>query len=107
MRLPRYIVPAVLLLTTIGRTQPQTDPAFEALVSRKMLDAALQTLEPAMLIEAVEKVAAAEKTLKKPYSVPLSGLMRVTFRAASQKRNAGVLDRLIVVAKGIPDDFSR
>lgn len=94
-----------LALTTIailGQT-PAVDP-FEKYLTRASVDAALQTLEPSTLIEICEKIATGEAALKSKYPLPFAGLLKVTLRTATMKRDTATLDRLIRLAKSLNND---
>lgn len=89
-------------VAVLGQT-PAVDP-FEKYLTRASADAALQTLEPNTLLAICEKIAAGEAALKSKYPLPLSGLLKVTLRTATMKRDTATLDRLIALAKSLNND---
>ncbi len=93
---------AFTTIAILGQT-PAADP-FEKYLTRASADAALVKLEPNALFEVCEKIATGEAALKSKYPLPLKGLLKVTLRTATMKRDTATLDRLIALAKSLNHD---
>ena len=82
-----------------------SDPAFDAIVSPAEIEEAMAILAPDKLTALAEKLAAAEKTVKRAHKkLSASAAIKMALRSATSKRHIASLDRLVKLGEALDND---